>query len=254
MENFSIAVFADKKVGKKTVEYLLENYFSYIKYLVLIDKDSEIFSLALDAGFNKNFIFFSKDLYSEKVINKIKKMNINYILLAWWPFLMKEPIFSLPQKGILNFHPSFLPYNRGKHYNFWTIVEETPFGVSIHFAEESVDSGDIIFQKEINKTWEDNGKTLYEKAEQTMFELFIESYPKIIKSEYVRIKQSKKQGSFHLAKELEPASQIFLAKEYKARDLLNLLRARTFFPHPACYFFDKDKKYEVRVEIKEVER
>jgi len=253
MKDFGIAVFADKEVGKKTVGYLLENYPYHIKYLVLTDKYSKIYRLAIDLGFDKNSIFYSENLYSKNLLDKIKKINIDYILLAWWPFIVKSPILSLPKIGVLNFHPSLLPYNRGKHYNFWTIVEETPFGVSIHFADKSVDAGDVIFQKTIKKTWEDNGKTLYEKAQQAMFDLFAEVYPKIIKSEYVRVKHNKNQGTFHLAKELEPVSQIFLDKEYKAKDLLNLLRARTFPPHPACYFYYEGKKYEVRIEIKKRE-
>lgn len=253
-ENFGLAIFADGKVGKKTVEHILQNHPNHLKYLVLTDERSEIFSLTLDAGFDKNFIFFSRELYTERVMNKIKKIAVEYILLAWWPFIVKEPILFLPKIGILNFHPSMLPFNRGRHYNFWTIVEETPFGVSIHFVDESVDGGDIVFQKEIKKTWEDKGKTLYEKAQQSMFELFIESYPKIMKGDYIRIKQNKNTGSFHLAKELEPASEIFLDKKYTAKDLLNLLRARTFPPHPACYFFYDGKKYEVRIEIKKVNK
>ncbi len=224
-----------------------------MRYLVLTDQGSEILSLALAAGFDKDFIFFGKDLYNESVLSRIKEISVSYIFLAWWPFIVKEPILSLPRIGVLNFHPSLLPYNRGKHYNFWTIVEETPFGVSIHFINESVDSGDIVFQKKIEKTWEDNGKTLYEKAQEAMFELFVESYPKIVDSQYVRIKQNKNEGSFHLARELEPASQIFLDEKYKAKDLLNLLRARTFPPYSACYFFDRGGKYEVTVEIKKVE-
>lgn len=57
MEDFGVAVFADKKVGKKTVKYLLENYPGHTKYLALTDESSGIFSLALDAGFDKKFIF-----------------------------------------------------------------------------------------------------------------------------------------------------------------------------------------------------
>jgi len=252
MENFGIAIFADKQVGKKTIEFLLGNYPAHIKYLVIVDEHSEIPTLLLDAGFERDLIFFSKDLYSEDVINKVKRIKIDYILLAWWPFIVKKPIFSLPKIGILNFHPSLLPYNRGKHYNFWTIVEDTPFGVTIHFVDESIDGGDIVFQKSIIKSWEDTGESLYNKAQNAMIELFTQNYGKIVKGEYHKIKQDEKIGSFHYGKELEQASEIFLEKDYSAKQLLNLLRARTFLPYPSCYFFDEGKKYEVRIEIKEV--
>jgi methionyl-tRNA formyltransferase len=87
-----------------------------------------------------------------------------------------------------------------------------------------------------------------------MFRLFVESYPRIVNADYVRVRQKRGEGSFHVAAELERASQVFLDKRYKAKDLLNLLRARTFPPHPACHFFDQGEKYEVRVEIKKVSK
>ena len=57
-------------------------------------------------------------------------------------------------------------------------------------------------------------------------------------------------GSFHYAKEIDPASEIDLEKEYKAKELLNLLRARTFPPYPSCYFYYNGERYCVTVSIK----
>lgn len=254
MTEFDIAVFADGIVGEKTVYYLLKNHREHLKFIVLRNESSKILSLCSEFSFKENLVFFNSDLYLDSTIDKIKKFPIDYILLAWWPYIVKQPYLSIPKIGVLNFHPSYLPYNRGKHYNFWTIVEETPFGVSIHFVDESIDGGDIIFQKRIDKTWEDTGGTLYQKAQDAMFELFVESYPLIVSGKYERKKQNKDEGSFHYSKELDIASQIFLEKEYRAKDLINLLRARTFPPYPACYFFTENgEKYEVRINIKKVD-
>ena len=53
----------------------------------------------------------------------------------------------------------------------------------------------------------------------------------------------------HFAKEFKNLDVIDLEKEYKARDLLNLLRARTFRPNPSAYFVEKGRKVFVRVEL-----
>ena len=42
-----------------------------------------------------------------------------------------------------------MPYNRGSHPNFWSFVENTPAGVTIHEVDEGVDTGKIINQKQI---------------------------------------------------------------------------------------------------------
>ena len=50
---------------------------------------------------------------------------------------------------IINLHLSYLPFNRGAHPNFWSFYENTPSGVSIHLIDAGIDSGPILFQKEI---------------------------------------------------------------------------------------------------------
>jgi len=49
----------------------------------------------------------------------------------------------------INLHPSLLPWNRGAHSNFWSFLEDTPKGVTIHIIDEGIDTGDILLQKKI---------------------------------------------------------------------------------------------------------
>ncbi len=172
-------------------------------------------------------------------------------LLAWWPHIVKDNILDLSRRGFLNFHPSFLPYGRGKNPNFWALVGDTPFGVSIHWVDGSIDGGDIAFQKTIEKSWGDNGQSLYEKSKKEIVALFRECLPRILAGDVPRIPQP--GFPVHYARELDPASHIDLNREYRARDLLNLLRARTFAGYPGCWFTEDGKKYEVRVNITNLE-
>ena len=52
-------------------------------------------------------------------------------------------------KPIINLHISYLPYNRGSHPNFWSFIDKTPSGVTIHEIGEGIDTGKIIYQKKI---------------------------------------------------------------------------------------------------------
>jgi len=179
--------------------------------------------------------------------------DVDLAILAWWPHIVPRDLVALPRLGFLNCHPSLLPHNRGKHYNFWAIVEEAPFGVSIHWVGERVDGGDVAFQAPIATSWEDTGETLFHKARAAMVELFRASYDRIRRGDIPRIPQDLAQGSFHKASELDAASRIDLDAGVRARDLLNLLRARTFAGYPAAWFTDGGERYEVRVEIRKVD-
>jgi methionyl-tRNA formyltransferase len=202
-------------------------------------------------GLTKKEVIYSNEIYSEKNIDRLKKAEPDLSLLIWWPKIINKDLISIPRLGTINLHPSYLPYNRGKDPNFWAIKDDTIFGVSIHFVNNDIDAGKIIAQKEIGITWEDTGKTLYEKSKKCIVELFKETFPNIL-SEDVRATRSNETGTIHYRKDLDCASQIEIDKEYLARDLLNLIRARSFPPHPAAWFLDSGKKYEVRIEIKRV--
>lgn len=241
----NVLLMADKYVGSEIVDWVFRYYKSDISCLVTTKKDDLYFKYI---SLIDNVFFFEN---SEKLITDIKntKIEIDYGVLAWWPYIISCEIISLAKNSFINTHPSLLPYNKGKNYNFWTLVEQVPFGVTLHLVEKSIDSGDIIAQKNIPYTWEDNGGTLYNKATSEMIDLFKNTYPYIRAGTFIRKKQDINLGSFHLASELDQASVIDLEKTYKARDLLNLLRARTFPGYPGCWFEDNNIRYEIKIEI-----
>lgn len=253
--DMNIALFAGDWVGDQVVKIFRES-------------DTPLAGLVIDSrnprGLNESIISHSKlgedavfesdTLSDEHALNRLESLNLDLIVLAWWPYIIKRRLIEIPRLGCLNFHPSLLPHNRGKHPNFWTLFNEAPAGVTIHWVNEGVDSGDIAFQSILETTWEDTGQTLYVKAQAAMLKLFKDNFLAIKRGEIPRIPQNLSEGSFYKAQEITAASRIDLEQTYKARDLLNLIRARTFPPHPGAWFMDgpQESKYEVRIDIVKV--
>jgi methionyl-tRNA formyltransferase len=245
-----LLLFAAGLVGYQIAKFFGDNN-EPLAGLVLDSTDNAGLNASMikASGIDHRHVIYSKDVYDPNIIAFLRDLQADLGILAWWPYIVKEPILSITRLGILNFHPSYLPYNRGKNYNFWTLVEDTPFGVTLHFINSGIDSGDIAFQARIEKNWEDSGKTLYERAQTEIVRLFIDSFPMIRQGNIPRIPQDLSKGSYHKSSELDSASYLDLEKSYKARDLLNVLRARTFPPYPSAWFKDGDQEYEVRIEI-----
>jgi len=126
--------------------------------------------------------------------------------------------------------------------------------VTIHWVDKKIDNGPVFAQKMIDVSWFDNGKTLYEKSLQELFLLFTETYGTISKLEFSQVTKNYGlvNGSYHNEINMTTASQIVLDQKYIARDLLNLLRARTFEGKPGCTFSENGQRYSVRIEITEV--
>jgi methionyl-tRNA formyltransferase len=170
--------------------------------------------------------------------------------LLWWPHIVKKPLLTVPKAGFVNTHPSYLPHNRGKHYSFWAIVEQVPFGVTLHKAEEGIDNGEIISQRKIPYDWCDTGETLASKARNGMIELFCDTYPNLRAGRIVSTPQSMSEGSFHRSDEIEAAARIDLDAPTTARAVLNRLRAKMYSSLSACTFEDDGNTYEVLIEVR----
>lgn len=238
-------LFADGDVGLEITRHLI-THFPQDLAAVITTGDNPILSAARAASVScKVFESSEADAAYIRQNHGIPELGV----LAWWPRLIAGPLLSATAWGFVNTHPSLLPYNRGKHYNFWALVEQAPFGVTLHVVDDGIDSGDIVAQRKIDYGWQDNGGTLYAKAQQAMRQLFIDTYPSIRTGKSPRTAQDLENGSFHTGAQIEMASKIELDRPIPARDLLNVLRARTFAGQPACWFEDNGEKYEVRIQI-----
>ena len=76
--------------------------------------------------------------------------NNNLYISFGYRKIISKKIIQRAKRPIINLHLSFLPFNRGAHPNFWSFIEDTPSGVSIHEIDDGVDTGPIIFQKKLN--------------------------------------------------------------------------------------------------------
>jgi methionyl-tRNA formyltransferase len=242
-----ILLLADQKVGLEILRFLLECYRHDLALVVTI-AENEIYHEARERKVPVH-VFGT----NEELMARLKEPQTDLGVLAWWPNIIKSLLLEMPRLGFINTHPSLLPHNRGKHYNFWAIVEEAPFGVSLHFVDARVDAGDIVAQQRIEYDWCETGGSLYHKAQEAMVSLFRATYPSLREGRFQRCPQDLNRGSFHKASELEAACHIDLDSTYRGRKILNLLRAKTFPGYPGCWFEEDGNRYEIRVDIRKIE-
>jgi perosamine synthetase len=192
------------------------------------------------------------DVNSAEFRGELRQHEIELVFLAWWPTIVRQESIDLVEHGWVNQHPSLLPFNRGKHPYYWSIVEGTPFGATIHLIDEGVDTGPILFQREIPVGAAETGETLYQKGVQASIELFCETYEQIVTLDFTPVPQDEAGATFHHSRQLDPHSRIDLQREYRAGDLLNIIRGRTFFGGDSACFEQDGRTYRVRVVIDDV--
>jgi methionyl-tRNA formyltransferase len=126
----------------------------------------------------------------------------DFIVSYGYRHIIKKDILDRYRRRAINLHLAFLPWNRGADPNFWSFVENTPKGVTIHYLDEGIDSGDIIAQKEIKFSENETLRTSYNKLQEEMQAFFKKQWKKIRLGKCDRKKQEG-QGSFHKDKDKE---------------------------------------------------
>ena len=95
----------------------------------------------------------------------------------------------------------------------------------------------------------DTGESLYRKLERASLSLFQETWPLLKAGEAERIPQDPGSGTFHYTRDAEKIDCIDPERTYRARDLINILRARTFPPYRGAYFETGGKRVYLRLQL-----
>ncbi len=108
-------------------------------------------------------------------INKLKKINADAIVLIAYGQILKKEILSIYKYGALNIHPSILPRWRGAAPIQRAILNnDKKTAVSILQMEEGLDSGAILYEKEIKISSDDTSYTLSKKLVKPSAKAIIE--------------------------------------------------------------------------------
>ena len=150
--------------------------------------------------FKSNKISQTKTKVSLKYIQ-----NFDLVISFVYKHLLNAEITN-NYKKIINLHIGYLPFNKGAHPNFWSFAENTPSGVTIHKIDKGINTGKIIYQKQLDfellknrkkLTFNATNKRLVDEIEN----LFIKNVKKLLQLDFDEFDQVGK-GSYHDGKNL----------------------------------------------------
>lgn len=111
---------------------------------------------------------FVKDINAPHILQWIESLRADVVFCFGWSALIKNELLTLCEKGVIGYHPSDLPQNRGRHPIIWALalgLEETA-SCFFHMTE-GADDGDIVSKVKVKILDEDNALSLYRKLTKT---------------------------------------------------------------------------------------
>lgn len=180
MKKINIGYFADGYWAHESFRLINNDDRFQIKFICVRydsgDKVLEKLSSENDIDLLKH-----KNVNSSDFLDSLKKYNCDIFVSMSFNQILKKQFIEFPRLKTINCHAGKLPYYRGRNILNWVLInDEKDFGITVHYVDEGIDTGDIMLQKTLPITDEDNYNTLlnrsYVECANVLYECLIKIY------------------------------------------------------------------------------
>lgn len=111
--------------------------------------------------------------------------------------ILRAPILASAPLGFINLHAGMLPFYRGRNIINWALINgENEIGVTAHFVDEGLDTGDIIVQRALPVYWSDTYREVLDKVVDALPGVMMEAVELVASGSPPRRVQSHLMGSY----------------------------------------------------------
>ncbi len=174
-------------------------------------------------------------------IAELKKYPADVYVVAAYGQILPREILEIPPYGCLNIHASLLPKYRGASPIQHVIIDgEEKTGITIMQMDAGLDTGDMLYKKELPILPEDNYETLHDKLKVLGGEAIVEALPLLMKGALMPEKQVDEDSCYApiISKAM---GEIDFSKTAVEVDR----KVRGMTPWPSAYTFYQGKQMKV---------
>ena len=238
-----IGYFADGPWAHRAFELIANDPTIKICFVVpRADKPDKI--LIQLANKHNITILLEQKINTESFLSIASSFNCDLFVSMSFNQIFRKKLMSLPKLKTINCHAGCLPYYRGRNILNWALInDEKYFGITVHYIDEGVDTGDIIKQKTFPITDNDNYCSLLNKAYLECGPILYETIKEIQKGKVKSVMQSSIHSIGSFCGRRLPGDEI-IDWNQNSRKIFNFIRALSS-PGPIATTFLNG--YEVKI-------
>ena len=230
----NLVLFINGNLGIRILKYFTELKDHRVVLIILNSKEKQtlgymdkVESILVKKQLNIPILIWKNDF------SLIENEGINVDLptfgvSALFGHVLPEEIIKKFSGGILNLHASLLPIGRGADPIPWSVVNKLAQGISLHLIDSQLDSGDIIFQKEISTSIDMSAGDIYEIAMKELMSEFEINFPKWIEGQLIPKQQKTLDISLNKSKDMKRLQIIDENQVGTFGDFVRQIQATTF--------------------------
>lgn len=171
-------------------------------------------------------------------IDELKKINPDVICVVAYGKILPKEILEIAKYGCINVHGSLLPQYRGAAPIQWAVLNgDKTTGITTMYMDEGMDTGDIIFKREVEIGENETTGELWDKLSKIGGELLVETLKNIENGTAPREKQG---DNFTMAPMLNKDMAKINWEDKNVNEIKNLVRGLN--PIMGAYSFIDNKK------------
>jgi methionyl-tRNA formyltransferase len=173
---------------------------------------------------NIDFISHS-NINSSEFMEQMRGFGCDLFVSMSFNQIFRSGIINLPPLKSINCHAGKLPRYRGRNILNWALInDERDFGITVHYINEGIDTGDIILQRCYPIDDEDDYSTLLNRAYSGCAEILYEAIKKVqfLEVDAMPQKSIDSVGFYCIARK---AGDEILDWHQSSREIFNFVRA-----------------------------
>jgi len=257
-ESLRIIYMGTPDFAVEPLKLLVENKYNVVGVVTNPDKpagrgqkilESAVKKYAKTVGLN---ILQPEKFKNEEFLRNLKELNADLQIVVAFKML-PEVVWSMPKLGTFNLHASLLPHYRGAAPINWAIINgDKKTGISTFLLKHEIDTGNILFQEEINIDDDDNAGIIHDKLMYSGSNLVLKTVDAIINQNYTPINQdiliNNPNDIKHAPKIFKADCKIDWSKDLNS--IHNLIRGLS--PYPAAWteiYNSKNETIQIKIFI-----
>jgi methionyl-tRNA formyltransferase len=164
MRKIKIGYFADGPWSHRALTKLLSDEMLEVAFICARADSPD--PILRDIAVKKNLAFMTHPkINSDEFFLKTQKYDCDLFVSMSFNQIFRERLINAPRLKTINCHAGKLPFYRGRNILNWALInDEKEFGITVHYVDEGIDTGDIILQRCYPISDDDDYATLLEQA------------------------------------------------------------------------------------------
>lgn len=173
-----------------------------------------------------------------EIVEQVREWQPDLMFVVGLSQLVRDEMMSIPKRGCVGFHPTFLPVGRGRAPLAWLTLDGQPGAATFFMIDEGVDSGPIFVQETFEVAPEDYASDVERKLAAATAAGLDRWLPELLSGVWNPRPQDEFLATYNGRRSIDDG----LLDWYQSSDDIHTLIRAASTPHPGAYTWHQGRK------------